>query len=120
MARRLSRKWRRITWLRLRFDDLLLPAHDPGQQSGHANRGRVANRRRYPRGADQFVPDQTIELPGISLQYFSERSPCLHRRLLATDRAHLSLFRPLLSAARTSDDVFLCLVVYDNAILYAV
>jgi hypothetical protein len=34
---------RRPAWLRLQLDDLLLFAHDPGQQSGRANRGPMAN-----------------------------------------------------------------------------
>src|SRR6476659_3612671 len=39
VERRLQGAWWRAARLRLQLDDLLLSAHDPGQQSGRASRG---------------------------------------------------------------------------------
>ena len=69
-----NEKRRRHAGLRLRLDDLLLSAHDPRLESGHADRGRMANRRRHSRRPDQFLPDQAAQLSRLSLQHFSQRT----------------------------------------------
>ena len=83
---------RRAARLRLRLDDLLLLADYSGQQPGHANRGRMANRCRYSRRPDQCASDKADELPHIPVQHFSKRPPRLHLRHSAADRADLYLF----------------------------
>src|SRR5947207_3638150 len=102
------------------FDDLLLFSDDFGERSRHAYGRRMANRRRYSRGTNQFVADETDELSRLSLQHFHERTPCLHIRHATADCADLSLFPGLPRATQSRADLRLCLHLAGDGGAYAI
>ena len=104
-ARRVQGARRRTARLRLRLDDLLLFAHDSGQQPGRPDRGRMANRRRHSRRPDQCAAHQADELSRVPVQHFFEWPSCLQLRHSAADRGDLHLFPRVHRAAERSAGV---------------